>query len=263
MTYAALTNWKYDKALYQRIQSGPQRTASDLNLTNTYLVVSSGYTLPNGYQQSYYGVNLQGADFGHISPGPPNSSGYLTTEWRSVPPAVSGYWTGYTQINPHASGALDSYVGYRQQGLYGIANATVQTAIGPEPGLRNFGSYTYYTNVSLDSQLYSPFNTPDGNSYAQGITGGPGLHPRAQAPALTYQASGVISSSNWVYSPPMYCQAFSTAERTGIPETMSTVNRYRYRGKSSRYVANYGSTYGVLGEGVRALPRSFSPGTKI
>ena len=32
MTFAALTNWQYDKSLYHRIQSGPQHTGSNLNL---------------------------------------------------------------------------------------------------------------------------------------------------------------------------------------------------------------------------------------
>ena len=36
---------------------------------------------------------------------------------------------------------------------------------------------------------------------------------------------------------------------------MSTVIRSMYRGRSSRYVPNYGAVYGVLGEGVRGMIR--------
>lgn len=71
MTFAALTNWKYDKNLYHNIQSGPQRTGDTLNLTDTYKLVSSGYRMPDGFQQSFYTVIDQGPDFGIITPGPP------------------------------------------------------------------------------------------------------------------------------------------------------------------------------------------------
>ena len=133
MVYTPLTNWKYDKNLYHPVQSGPQRTGDDLDIRNTYVVVSSGYVYPSGVQQTWVGVNLEGADFGNIPVGPPNSSGYLNTEWRSVPAALSGYWTDYNNVNPHASGLLDSYLGFRAQGLYHTANSNVQTALGPQP----------------------------------------------------------------------------------------------------------------------------------
>ena len=78
MVQAALTNWKYDKSLYHAIQSGPQRTGDNLDLTDTYRVVSSGYQIPGGnlipaYQQTFVGVDYEGADFGVIRPGPPNA----------------------------------------------------------------------------------------------------------------------------------------------------------------------------------------------
>jgi hypothetical protein len=58
----------------------------------------------------------------------------------------------------------------------------------------------------------------------------------------------------------VYCQTFSEAVRSDLPGQMSTVIRNMYRGRSTRYVPNYGSVYGVLGEGVRNLVRTFSPG---
>jgi hypothetical protein len=275
MTYNAQTNWKYDKNLYHPIQSGPQRTGDDLNLTETYLVVSSGYVYPSGVQQTWTGVNLQGADFGRIPVGPPNISGFLNTEWRAVPPAVSGYWTSYENTAPHASGLLDTYVGFRAQGLYSVAGRTVQQAIGPQPGLRNFGAYTWFGANVPDNQLYTPFRTPSQNEpyrydpdvgefVGQGITGGPNMYQRVQTPMLTNPTNDESGSRTaWVYNYPVYCKTHVEAVRSQVPGQMSTVVRTSYRGKSSRYVPNYGSIYGVLGEGVRNLVRPYSPGTKI
>ena len=78
MVYAALTNWKYDKKLYHAIQSGPQRTGNQLDLTDTYKVVSSGYVIPGGtlipkFQQTTLGVDYEGTDFGIVRAGPPNA----------------------------------------------------------------------------------------------------------------------------------------------------------------------------------------------
>jgi len=265
MVYTPQTNWKYDKNLYHPIQSGPQRTGSDLNLTNTYLVVSSGYVPPSGVQQTWVGVDLQGADFGRIPVGPPNSSGYLNTEWRAVPPAVSGYWTDYSNSNPHASGLLDSYLGFRAQGLYHTANSNVQTALGPQPGLRNFGAYTWFGASVPDNQNYAPFQTPSSNSSIEGgITGGPGSFERVRTPILTNPTNDTSGSrAAWEYNYPAYCRTYAEAVRSSVPGQMSAVTRFSYRGKSTRYVPNYGSVYGVLGEGVRNMVRTFSPGTKI
>ena len=83
MTFAALTNWRYDKSLYHRIQSGPQRTGSNLDLTDTYVLTSSGYVYASGQQQTYVALTTPGADFGTITPGPPQSFAAdvgLTTE---------------------------------------------------------------------------------------------------------------------------------------------------------------------------------------
>ena len=267
MVYTPQTNWKYDKNLYHPIQSGPQRTGDDRNLTDTYLTVSSGYVPPSGIQQTWFGVNDEGVDFGRIPVGPPNISGYFTTDWRAVPPAVSGYWTNYENTQPHASGLLDSYVGFRAQGIYSTANASVQTAYGPEPGLRNFGTHTWYGEQIPDNQIYSPFQTPSSNDNTLdggGITGGGVTHPTVASPSLTNPTNDTSGSrAAWVYHHPVYCQSFTETRYTGVPGQMGSPVRNSYRGKSLRYVPNYGSVYGVLGEGVRNMVRTFSPGTKI
>jgi len=273
MVYTPQTNWKYDKNLYHPIQSGPQRTGDDRNLIDTYLTVSSGYVPPSGVQQTWFGVNDEGADFGRIPVGPPNISGYFTTDWRAVPPAISGYWTNYENTQPHASGLLDSYVGFRAQGIYSTANASVQTAYGPEPGLRNFGTHTWYGEQIPDNQIYSPFQTPSSNDntlddegevVGGGITGGGVTHPRVAAPSLTNPTNDTSGSrAAWVYHHPVYCQSLTETRYTGVPGQMGSPVRNSYRGKSLRYVPNYGSVYGVLGEGVRNMVRTFSPGTKI
>ena len=267
MVYTPQTNWKYDNSLYHSIQSGPQRTGDDLDLRDTYLTSSSGYVTPSGLSQTWNGVLDEGADFGRIPVGPPNISGYFTTDWRAVPPAASGYWTNYENTQPHASGLLDSYVGFRAQGLYSTANSTVQTALGPQPGLRNFGTHTWYGEQVPDNQLYTPFQTPKSNDNTLdggGITGGGVTHPTLRSPTLTNPTNDTTGSrAAWVYHYPVYCQSLTETRYSGVPGQMGQPARNSYRGKSLRYVPNYGSVYGVLGEGVRNMVRSFSPGTKI
>ena len=68
------------------------------------------------------------------------------------------------------------------------------------------------------------------------------------------------STANWQYAPPVYCQTWASATRNGVPELMNEVTRGMYRGRASTYVPNYGAAYGVLGEGVRGMVRTFSPG---
>lgn len=397
MTFAALTNWRYDKSLYHNIQSGPQRTGSDLNLTDTYSLTSSGYVYASGEQQTYVALTTTGADFGTITPGPPmflasdvgvitavfpetktfevtvvndggnkfaidgtsqknltlyqgstyifdlsdssnafhpfrlsqsldgthgvgteytdgvttsgtqgNPGAYLqivvptdladplypycqvhagmggtakysvtevpvhrqifnSTDWRFVPPAVSGYWTNYENVYQAGSGVLTVYNGYRRQGLISTANSTVQTAFGPEPGLKNRGPFVWYGNNVPDNQQYLPFQTggtaPDGGS-----TGGGMQYPLAQYPTLIRTtSSGTASRAEWQYYPPSYCESRVESVRSQalpgeVADGKNVVIRNSYRGKSSRYVPNYGSTYGVLGEGIRGMIRTFSPG---
>ena len=257
MTYAALTNWRFDKSLYHKIQSGPQRTLDNLNLTDTYQLISSGYRTPWGYQETYFTVSDNvGADFGIVTPGPPNYSGYLNTEWRAVPQAVSGFWNNYSDVYPFTSGTLNIKDGYRRQALVSVANATVQTAYGPEPGLRDIGTFTWFGAAVPDNQQYDPFKSPSFNTAEQGSTGGPNSYQRARFPALTNPTNDTSGSrAAWDYHNPVYCQTFSEAVRSDSPGQMSTVIRNMYRGRSSRYVSNYGSVYGVLGDGVRGVIR--------
>lgn len=391
MTYASLTNWKYDKSLYHPIQSGPQHTGNNLDLTDTYSVVGSGYVDSKGNVVQWYGVNNQGIDFGRIVPGPPqsfasdlgfettsypetktfevtvvsddgnkfaldgvsqksltliqgstyifdlsdtsvsshpfrlseteygtwasgveftngvttsgvqgtpgaylqivvasgqqgavypyctvhsgmggsavysfngppyNSPLYESTDWRYVPTAVPGYWNNYDESYPEASGVLTTRDGYRRQGLFNTANSTVQTAYGPEPGLKSIGAYTYYNGVVPSNQAYSPFETPAGNTSAEGSTGGAGTYPRSQNPILTNPTNNSSGSrAPWVYNGPVYCQTFVQSVRSGLPGSMESVSRDMYRGRSSYYVPNYASVYGVLGEGVRGMIHTFS-----
>jgi len=256
MTYAALTNWRFDKKLYHNIQSGPQRTGDNLNLTDTYELISSGYRTPWGYQETYFTVADLGTDFGIITAGPPNYSGYLTSEWRAVPTAVSGFWNNYSDVYPHTSGTLNIRDGYRRQGLLRVANSTVQTAFGPEPGLRDIGTYTWFGAAVPDNQTYDPFQTPADNTAEQGSYGGANSYARARYPALTNPTNDTSGSrAAWEYHQPVYCQTFSEAVRSDAPGQMSTVIRNMYRGRSTRYVSNYGAVYGVLGEGIRGMVR--------
>ena len=259
----AQTNWKYDESVYHKIQSGPQRTGSNLDLIDTYIVISSGYTPPSGIwpQQSFYGVNDVGADFGKY-PIVTNISGFLTKDWRFVPPPTSGYWTNYEDSDVRGSGLLSAYEGFRYTSNVHTANANVQGAFGPQPGLKEIGAYTWFGSNIPDNQNYSPFNTPEGNTSASdggGITGGPGTYERVKTPMLTnptQDASG--DRAAWRYNYPAYCKTYAEASRSTKPGEMATVTRDSYRGRSTRYVMNYGSMYGKLGEGVRNIVRSYS-----
>lgn len=256
MTYAALTNWKYDKNLYHTIQSGPQRTSDDLNLTDKYILTSSGYVYASGQQQTFVALTETGADFGNVilAPYPQN------TEWKAVPTVVSGYWNNYDDSPQRASGLLTVYNGYRRQAMISTANATVQTAFGPIPGVKSIGAFTYWNGAVPSNQFYDPFNTPYGQDDAKGITGGAGTYPRGGYPMLySTVTSGTGSRTEWEYAPPVYCQTFAAAERSNVPGSMDAVIRSMYRGRASTYVPNYGGTYGVLGEGVRNMVRTFSP----
>lgn len=70
MAYIPLSNYKYDEGFHQ-LQSGPSFTADDLNLTEKYLVVSSGYVDALGNTVNFYGVNNLGVNFGRDIIGPP------------------------------------------------------------------------------------------------------------------------------------------------------------------------------------------------
>jgi hypothetical protein len=240
MVYTPLGNYKYDRGLH-RIQSGPNHEG--------YIVSSSG-------------IQDTGADLGVITAGPPNSgSWYLTTAWRRVPQAVSGYWVDYENSDYLPSGSLSSYTGYRSLFATTIAGAKVITAEGADYGLRDTGKYTYFRGLAPDAQAYSPYNTPEDNTAAQGTTGGGVTHRNYEGGLLTnlLGAQGSANRAEWVYNAPVYCETFTETVRSQSPGLMSSALRYIYRGKSSRYVYNYGSVYHQGPESVRNLLRPFSP----
>ena len=189
---------------------------------------------------------------------------YYSTDWREVPPVVSGYWTNYLSSFARISGALTVYNGFRRQGFIKTANSTVQTAFGPEPGLKDRGAFVWYGTSVPDNQRYDPFGTPGANTAAEGQTGGANSFAIGRSPTLTNPTNDDSGTrAAWVYNPPVYCETWSEAVRSDIPGQMGTVQRFMYRGKSTRYVPNFGGTYGVLGEGIRGMIRTFSPGTNL
>lgn len=273
MGYNPLRNWKYDSGP-RRIQSGPDHQA--------YKFVGSG-------------VMDVGSDYGVLTAGPPNASGliflnpfYIITEdggyllaenndyiiqqdeatgylpfvgtnWRSVPPAPSGYWNDYQYQYFAPSGALSIYQGYRVLSVTTIAGAQVATSYGPQPGLRDAGKFTYYDGDAPATQAYDPFKTPAENSSAEGWTGGGNVHGRYSGPALinpTNDDSG--SRAAWVYQPPVYCRTHTELVRATEPGSMSITNRFIYRGKAAQYVTNLGAPYYQLGEGIRNMVHTFS-----
>jgi len=264
VVYTPLSNYKHDRGPH-RLQSGPSHTSDDLNLVEKYLVVSSGYVDPLGNTVAFYGVNNTGGDFGFVTAGPPNSGIYLTDAWRTVPPAMEGFWTDYQNVDFAPSGLLSSYDGYRGLSVVTIANAKVSTAAFPQPGLRTTGKYTYFGGFAPSNQGYDPYNTPGDSSPALGLTGGGVTHGRSEGGILTNPfstsiGSGTSTRADWVYNPPVYCQTFTESIRATSPAgNMSTVTRYIYRGHASTYVSNYASIYGFAPEGVRGLIRHYSP----
>jgi hypothetical protein len=237
--YTPLSNWRYDSGSH-RIQSGPDH--------ESYIVVSSG-------------IVDTGANVGVITPGAPNSGlWYNTDDWRAVPQAVSGYWTDYSNVDYAPSGALSSYVGYRPLGVSTIANAKVSTSYGPQYGLRTTGQSTYFNGVAPASQAYTPYNTPDDNTAAQGYTGGGVTHGRYEGGILTNPTNDTSGSrASWVYNPPVYCKTYTETVRSTAPGLMSTALRYIYRGKAGTYVSNFAAIYHQLPEGVRSMVRTYSP----
>jgi hypothetical protein len=237
--YAPLSNWRYDQGPH-RIEGGPNY--------ESYIVVSSG-------------IRDLGADTGIVTPGAPNSGlWYNTTAWRAVPPAVSGYWTDYQNVDYAPSGALSSYEGYRPLGISTIAGVKVSTSYGPQFGLRTVGTSTYFNGVAPSSQNYTPYNTPDNNTPAQGRTGGGVTHGRYEGGILTNPTNDTSGSrASWQYNPPVYCRTFTETVRSTAPGLMSTALRFVYRGKAGTYVSNYASIYHQAPEGVRVMLRTYSP----
>jgi hypothetical protein len=239
VVYTPLSNYKYDTG-FHRIQSGPNHEG--------YVVVSSG-------------IQDIGADLGVITAGPPNSgSWYVTDAWRTVPQAVSGYWVDYENNDYLPTDSLSSYTGYRSYSTTTIANAKVATSVGPEFGTRDAGKYTYYGGIAPADQNYTPYNTPEGNTVAEGKTGGGVTHRNYEGSLLTNTlgSQGTSNRAEWVYNPPVYCKTYTETIRSQAPGLMSTPLRYVYRGASTRYAYNYGSVYLQNSESVRGMVRTFS-----
>lgn len=273
MGYNPLRNWKTDSGP-RRIQSGPA--------SESYTVVSSG-------------IIDTGADLGVLTAGPPNASEkvfvspfyiicqngdflaqqdggliaqqesefdflpFISTAWRSVPPAPSGYWNDYSYSYYVPSGALSIYQGYRVLSVTTIAGAKVSTSAGPVPGLRDSGKYTYFDGTTPDNQGYDPFNTPEQNTSAQGWTGGGNVHGRYSSPALINPSNDTSGSrATWIYQPPIYCRTHTHVIRADEPGAMSITTRYIERGKAAQYVSNIGAPYYQLGEGIRNLISTYS-----
>lgn len=220
MVYTPLSNYKDDRGLH-RIQSGPAHEG--------FIVSSSG-------------IQDTGADLGVVTAGPPNSGlWYSTTAWRTVPQAVSGYWTDYENTDYLPSGSLSSYTGYRSLFATTIANAKVSTSNDPQFGVRDTGTYNSWEGVT------PPAGTSLNSNYCS-----------SRLNTIVPNASGNPRSA-WVYSPPSYCQELTEYVRSNAPGLMGPFLTAAYRGKSSRYVYNYGSVYHQGPESVRNLMRPFSP----
>lgn len=244
----------------RRIQSGPNHTTDYERDTNSYVIVGSGYTDSLGNYVSWYGVNDVGVDQGFTVAGPPNSGAYVTTEWRAVPPAPSGFWTDWKEGYYVGSGTLDTIDGFRSHTTITTANAKVETSYEPEFGVREGRTSTYFRGVAPDNQNYDPYQTPgDNTSSSNGITGGGVTHARYEGSILTNPTQDTSGSrASWQYNPPVYCHTYTQAIRSTVPGAMDTVTRSIVRGKSTRYSYNLGGVYGVLGEGIRNMPHTFS-----
>lgn len=258
MGYNPLRNKRHDNGP-RRIQSGPDRSFDDLNLRQTYQVVGSGYRDSLGNYVSWYGVNDQGADFGIRTDGPPQSGGIVTTEWRAVPPAPSGFWVDFQDGYYEPSGLLSTEQGFRSQTKVTIANANVQATYNPDFGVREGRTFTYFYGVAPDNQQYDPYQTPSNNTVNDGgITGGGVTHARYEGTLLTNPTNDDSGSrAAWVYNPPVYCQTFTRTDRSDAVGAGGVPLRSIYRGKSTRYSYNLGGIYGVLGEGIRNMVHTF------
>lgn len=235
MVYISYRNYRHDEEPH-RVQTGP--------VHESFIVSSSG-------------IQDVGADLGVIVEGPPNSSGYYSTDWRTVPSAMEGYWTNYQNTIYQGSGVLTAYDGYRSISTTSIAGVKVQTPGTPDYGVRDAGKYTYFGGSAPDSQNYTPYNTPEGNTTAQGKTGGGSTHGRYEGGILTNTlgSQGTGARSEWVYNPPVYCKTYTRLYRSDSPGAMSVAYRDVYRGGAAKYVSNYGSIYYQAPESVRNIIR--------
>ena len=257
MTYASQTNWKYDKNLYHNIQSGPQRTGDTLDLTDTYKLVSSGFRMPDGGQQSFYTVINDGPDFGIITPGPP-----MTT-------AAQLGFSGFPEYKEYKVTVVPTPQGNR----FALDGAVAQSLILYE------GS-TYYFDLSDPSMSGHPFifsETQDGihaggtpftsGVFRQGVQGQPGAYVQivvqpdqyfniypfcaihsGMGGSAEYRLSGapinqqIYLSTNWRAVPPAvpgYWSDYNPFEFPAVSGQLTLQDGFRYQ---NLYKSNTAST---------------------
>jgi hypothetical protein len=237
--YVPLNNYNYDSG-YRRIQSGPNHQG--------FIVLTSG--------SSAYGANE-----GIVVPGSPLSGNLLNgvwdydSNWRYVPTTLPNQSGSLDPTPYNASGALDTYNAARIYTRDNVAGAQAASAIGPETGKVNPRggalqpganvtrpeTYMYFGGGAPDNQDYSPYNTPDANTAAEGKTGGGVTHRNYESSLLTnlLGSQGTSDRSQWRYHQPVYCKTFTETRRSATPGLMSSPLRYVYRGPSTSYNYNY------------------------
>lgn len=239
MPYLPLPNFNHDSGP-RRIQSGPDH---------------------EGYVVLYSGVQSTGDDKGFVVAGSPLSGtlaqgvwGY-DPNWRYVPSTLPSPSGALDPTPYNVSGALDTYDAARIYTRDNVAGAQAASAIGPETGKVNPRggalqpradvtrpeTYMYYGGAAPDNQDYSPYNTPDANSAAEGKTGGGVTHRSYESTLLTnvLGSQGTSDRSQWRYHQPVYCKTYTETRRSESPGLMSTPLRYVYRGSASSYNYNY------------------------
>ena len=252
MPYLPLPNFNHDSGP-RRIQSGPDH---------------------EGYLVLYSGVESTGADDGLIVAGSPLSGtvesgvwGY-DANWRYVPTVTVTQQETRDPTPYNVSGTLDTYDGTRIYTRDNVGGAQAASAIGPETGKINPRggalqpranvtrpeTYMYYGGAAPDNQDYSPYNTPDANSAAEGKTGGGVTHRSYESTLLTnvLGSQGTSDRSQWRYHQPVYCKTYTETKRSDTPSLMSTPIRSVYRGGSTGYSLNYANQ-------LLSTPGSFKP----
>jgi hypothetical protein len=254
MPYFALPNFKHDSGP-NRIQSGPDH---------------------QGYTVLFSGVQSTGVDEGIVLYASPLSGTLLTkawdfdSNWRYIPSTLPGQSISLDPTPYDASEVLDTYRAARIYIRDDVAGAQAASAIGPETGKVNPRggalqaranvtrpeTYMYFGGGAPDNQDYSPYNTPDANTAAEGKTGGGVTHRNYESSLLTnlLGSQGTSDRSQWRYHQPVYCKTFTETRRSATPGLMSSPLRYVYRGPSTSYNYNYAGELLANKGGFELLP---------
>ena len=117
-----------------------------------------------------------------------------------------------------------------------------QSQLQPRGNVTQPEKYVYFGGAAPDNQDYSPYNTPDSNSAAEGKTGGGVTHRVNESSLLTnlLGSQGTSDRSQWRYHQPVYCTTYTETVRPTTPGLMSSPLRSIYRGRSTSYSVNYG-----------------------